>query len=124
MTLTFAIFSKLKACHHSAQRWSAATTLGQSRAIFSTLKGLDQDTTLSGLLRDGDVTQGSASRNPGLKDGHPFRMARWPLKAPFSKKVLTEHAEHRTLKTFTRKSIRRSVFDVSNHGLSQNAIVL
>jgi len=34
-----------------------------------------RDTTLSELIRDGDGTQGSAPRNPGLKDGHPFRMA-------------------------------------------------
>jgi len=78
MTLTFAIFSKLKACHHSAQRWSAATTLGQGRAIFSTLKGLHpwtkRDSTLAGLLPIGERTQGSAARNPGLKDRQPFRL--------------------------------------------------
>jgi hypothetical protein len=40
MKLAQNLFSKLKACHHSAQRWSAATTLGRRCLHFFNPNGV------------------------------------------------------------------------------------
>ena len=70
MKLAQTTLSKLKACNHSAQRWSAATTLGQRRNDFSTLKGLHQNggqaaATPLGLGKyDDDFSRVVAARQP------------------------------------------------------------
>ena len=83
MNLAQVSLSKLKACNHSAQRWSAATTLVQRRNVFSTLNGLNHFcsriclTPLQGAEFILDFTQGSAPLNPGLNDGNPSGCPEW-----------------------------------------------
>ena len=73
------IFSKLKACNHSAQRCAERATLGYRAQILSTLKGLHQFSRvclapLRGAENIGDFYPGYRSAQPWAECLQPFRL--------------------------------------------------